>query len=259
MEGCANDFVVVYARDLPADAGPSWAIPVCDRRLGVGSDGVLVIGEAEGALASMTVWNADGSIAEMCGNGLRCVVRRLVEDGVMQGDSAAIATGAGLLAVRLEGDEVAVQMGRPVPGGTLSVAGDIRGVNVDMGNPHFVVFADENDLPDLLQWAPSVEVLPDFPHRTNVEWVEQDGPDRFTVRVWERGVGETQACGTGACAVGVAARLSGRTDRDTLAVALPGGTLRVHWRGLESEAVTMVGAARTVFRGRWPDPAEEDA
>ncbi len=259
MEGCANDFVVVYARDLPAEAGPSWAIPVCDRRLGVGGDGVLVIGESDRALASMAVWNADGSIAEMCGNGLRCVMRRLAEDGVLSGDSAELLTGAGVLPVRLVGDEIAVDMGLPAPGGALTVAGDIRGIKVSMGNPHFVVFADDNDLPDLLDWGPAVEVLPDFPHRTNVEWVQQEDPGRFTVRVWERGVGETQACGTGACAVGVAARLSGRTDRDTLDVTLPGGTLRVHWRGETDEAVTMVGPARTVFRGTWPASAEEDA
>lgn len=259
MEGCANDFIVVYARDLPAGAGPCWAVPLCDRQLGVGADGVLVIGDSDEALASMTVWNADGSIAQMCGNGLRCVTRRLAEDGVMTGSEARIATGAGSLPVRIEGQMIAVQMGRPLPGGAREVGPKIRGFDVSMGNPHFVVFADDQELPDLLDWAPAVEVLPEFPERTNVEWVVQEGPDRFVVRVWERGVGETMACGTGACAVGVAARITGRTAANTLDVVLPGGTLRVHWSGDASEAVTLEGPARTVFRGDWPTAEEEDA
>lgn len=253
MEGCANDFVVVYAADLPPDAGPALAASLCDRRLGVGADGVLIIGTDDlppGVLASMTVWNADGSIPEMCGNGLRCVVVRLVEDARMTGDQARILTGAGVLTARWADGEVSVDMGPPRLEGTRRVLG-IEGTDVSMGNPHFVVFADGHDaLPDLTEWGPGLEVDPAFPQRTNVEWATLEAPDRIRLRVWERGVGETQACGTGACATAVAAMQTGRTALREVQVHLPGGRLAVHWAGA-GQPVIMTGPARTVFSGHW--------
>ena len=258
MEGCSNDFVVVYARDLPEGAGPSWAAEICDRRRGIGADGVLVVGTEglpDGVLASMTVWNADGSIPEMCGNGLRCVVRRLLEDGAMSGLDARITTGAGVLPVRRMGDEVAVDMGRPVLGGTRSVLG-VEGTDVSMGNPHFVVFAESNEgLPDLTAWGPGIEADPSFPNRTNVEWATVEAPGTIRLRVWERGVGETPACGTGACAAAVAAIHTGRTRADNIDVHLPGGRLALHWPG-PGHPITMIGPARTVFAGRWSTSAD---
>jgi diaminopimelate epimerase len=230
------------------------AAAICDRRLGVGADGVLVIGTddlPEGVLASMTVWNADGSIPEMCGNGLRCVVVRLVEDGHMDGPTARVLTGAGVLTVRRIGEEVAVDMGPPAIGGTRTVRG-MTGTDVSMGNPHFIVFSDEHgNADDLTVWGPGLETDPAFPDRTNVEWAVIEAPDRIRLRVWERGVGETQACGTGACATAVAAIHTGRTSADTVLVHLPGGRLAVHWPGGAS-SVTMTGPARTVFPGEWP-------
>ncbi len=256
MEGCANDFVVVYARDLPPDAGPHLAAALCDRRRGVGADGVLVVGTdglPDGVVASMTVWNADGSVPEMCGNGLRCVVVRLVEDGLLRGERARILTGAGVLDCRWHAGEVAVEMGVPAPGTTRSVQG-IAGTDVSMGNPHFVVFADAAPaLPDLLAWGPGLEVDPAFPDRTNVEWATLEAPDRLRLRVWERGVGETPACGTGACAAAVAAMHTGRTDRRAIAVHLPGGRLAVDWPDATGP-LTMTGPARTVFAGTWSTP-----
>ena len=253
MEGCGNDFVVVYAENLPERAGPSWASELCDRRRGIGSDGLLVVGTeglADDVLASMTVWNADGSVPEMCGNGLRCVAVRLLEDGRLQGDEARILTGAGVLGVRRAGDGIAVDMGRPNLGGIRSVQG-VEGADVSMGNPHFVVFADANPgLRDLVEWGPALETDPAFPQRTNVEWADLEAPDRLRLRVWERGVGETPACGTGACAAAVAAMSSGRTSADTIDVHLPGGRLALHWPG-SGHPVTMTGPARTVFSGRW--------
>jgi len=122
-----------------------------------------------------------------------------------------------------------------------------------MGNPHFVVFAEPGVdlLPDLTEWGPSLESAPVFPERSNIEWVQFEAPDRLRVRVWERGVGETQACGSGACAVAVAARASARSDKDTMTVLLPGGALRVHWAGTQEEPVSLEGPARTVFHGSW--------
>lgn len=253
MEGCENDFVVVYARDLPPGATPDLAIEICDRRTGVGADGVLVVGTGslpEGVDASMVVWNADGTIPEMCGNGLRCVAVRLREDGVVTGPVQRILTGAGVLTAHFVGDEVAVDMGAPRIDGSRSVQ-SIEGTDVNMGNPHFVVFADAHpDLADLTDWGPRLEVDPAFPDRTNVEWATLEAPDRIRLRVWERGVGETRACGTGACATAVAAMHTGRTQEATLDVHLPGGRLAVHWPG-EGRAVTMTGPAHTVFTGRW--------
>ena len=272
MEGCGNDFVVVYRHELPAAASSNSAIRLCDRSSGIGADGVLVIDwgpslrEADrsaGALARMTVWNADGSIAEMCGNGLRCVVRRLQEDSRFPGSSAHILTGAGLMPVSLEGELIRVAAGRPaLPEGNAgrSVAWngkELPGLVVSMGNPHFVLFDEElpPDLPDLCVWGPDLETDPSFPQRTNVEWVqvEQSNPGRLRMRVWERGVGETQACGSGACAVAAAARISGRTQGNSTLVRLPGGTLQVDWAGEPGELAFIQGPANTVFQDEWEE------
>jgi diaminopimelate epimerase len=255
MEGCGNDFVVVYRSDLPAGASPSLAPALCDRHFGVGADGVLVVDAPGGAPGAMTVWNRDGSIAEMCGNGLRCVATRLLEDGRWSGDEPiALRTGAGLLRAARTARGIRLSMGAPTPLGPVEVSAagaSIPGERVSMGNPHFVVQAPR-ELPDLQIWGPIVEVAPAFPRRTNVEWVQQRGPAHLEVRVWERGVGETLACGSGACASVVAAMLGGRVDfgRD-VQVDLPGGTVWVDWSGAEGDEVWLEGPARTVFRADW--------
>lgn len=268
MEGCGNDFVVVYRHHLPESASPALATSLCDRHRGVGADGVLVIehgpslSQADsklGALARMLVWNSDGSVAEMCGNGLRCVVRRLAEDGFLPEDEALIVTGAGTMPVSLIDDDIRVAAGRPeAPEGNQPRVQDWRGLrlsghSVSMGNPHFVLFAQDQpaNLPDLLVWGPDLEVAPEFPNRTNVEWVRIDAtdPGEITMRVWERGVGETQACGSGACAVSVAARLQGRVAEGPVTIHLPGGSLRVDWSGRLGDLAHITGPARTVFRG----------
>jgi diaminopimelate epimerase len=267
MEGCGNDFVVAYRHDLPADFGPELPIAVCEHRRGVGADGLLVVDRgpslseadaAAGATARMTLYNADGSIAETCGNGLRCVVRRLSEDGAWPADGrGTIATLAGPSASLLDGEAIEVGLGAPRSIDpepiVVEVAGlSLRGTRVDMGNPHFVVFEDDHagGLPDLTSWGPAVERDPLFPDRTNVEWVRLVRGQLF-VRVWERGVGETLACGSGACAAAVAARVTGRTDVDRVALTLPGGPLSVDWSGSARDRVTLRGPARTVFSGSW--------
>ncbi len=247
MHGAGNDFVVVYRTDLPPSAGPSDAVAICDRRTGVGADGVLVVGDDP---PSMEVWNADGSVAEMCGNGLRCVVRRLVEDGRWPGGGdGAVQTGAGPVHAELAGgDEVKVGIAVPrlIDGDPVDVDG-VRGHRVDLGNPHFVVFTDD----DLMTFGPRLEAHPAFPDRTNVEQVTVRPDGALQMRVWERGVGETPACGSGACAAAVAAAATSRVSGRVIDVWNPGGRLRVHLPGFDGGQVELQGPAVTVFRGRW--------
>ncbi|MCO4772797.1 MAG: diaminopimelate epimerase [Deltaproteobacteria bacterium] len=265
MEACGNDFVVVYAADLATPMTAARVQRLCDRHVGVGGDGVLIVGVDDDvepvalrpqAALSMTVWNADGSLSEMCGNGLRCVVRRALEDGRWAGSEGVMASGAGLVPFRVGEHTIRTTLAVPALGGRLTVRVGERqviGHMVSMGNPHFVVFDDEQPapLPDLLAWAPAVELLGVFPHRTNVEHVLlEDGALR--VRVWERGVGETLACGSGACAVAAAARTTGRTTADRARVLLPGGELSVSWAGPGSPAM-LEGPAHTVFSGQVRD------
>ena len=256
MEACGNDFVVVYRADLPPDASPDLAVAVCDRHFGVGADGILVVDLDP---LRMTVWNADGSVAEMCGNGLRCVVRRAVDDGRWSPGPDGRGTmhaATGAIPFVLVGDLVRVTLDPPVLSGALeaipSEGRTIRGYAVDMGNPHFVVFdADQDEgLPDLLSWAPALETHPRFPMRTNVEHVRVAEDGTLRVRVWERGVGETLACGSGACAVAAAAVRAGRGAADPALVALPGGLLSVFWSGAADAAIDLQGPARTVFAGQ---------
>ena len=268
MEACGNHFVVVYRSALPLDATSELAVAVCDPHFGVGADGVLVVGVGENvepsslrgqAALSMTVWNADGSVAEMCGNGLRCVVRRVLEDGLWSpppDGAGLLAAATGLVPFQLVGDLVRARLSPPrLAAAVEEIAIDgrrIRGLLVDMGNPHFVVFEDaqERPLPDLRDWAPSLEAHPRFPDRTNVEHVRVQ-EDEVQVRVWERGVGETLACGSGACAVAAAMRSTGRSSDDPLAVVLPGGTLSVFWSGRPEDGMDLQGPARTVFTGTY--------
>jgi diaminopimelate epimerase len=268
MEACGNDFVVVYRSDLPPDANPALAVSVCDRHFGVGADGVLVVGVGANiepsalrgqAAVSMTVWNADGSVAEMCGNGLRCVVRRVLDDRLWSpppDHTGLLAAATGLVPFRLVGNLVRVRLSPPrITADIEEVEVDgrrIRGLAVDMGNPHFVVFdhAQEQPLPDLRDWAPALAVHSRFPDRTNVEHVRvHDG--EVHVRVWERGVGETLACGSGACAVAAATRVTGRSDDDPVTVLLPGGALSVFWSGRPDDGMDLQGPARSVFTGTY--------
>lgn len=268
MEGCGNDFVVLRREDLATDAEPPEILRLCDRRRGVGADGVLVVDSGTslaasdlraGAVARMWVWNADGSVAETCGNGLRCVVRRLDEDGGWPASGRGmIATLAGPAEARLAGEDVEVAMGCPMVLDERPVAVDaggcaVRGRRVLVGNPHFVVLSGEQPgaLPDLLAWGPLVETAAAFPDRTNVEWVEREAGGRLRLRVWERGAGETEACGSGACAAAAAARVAGLVRSRTVALALPGGELRVDWAGSPDSPAILAGPARTVFKGFW--------
>ncbi len=253
-EGLGNDFIVVdMAND--ADVTDLDARGWCDRRRGVGGDGVLVILPAResGADARMRVLNADGSIAEMCGNGLRCAALHLARARGLQEGTLAIETDAGVRACVFErgGDEAVVvaDMGIVRVTGEIDVA--IDGVRValtcaDAGNPHAVTFR-EMTRAEFEMLGPRLSAAPEFPGGVNVE-VAQVIDDVIDVRVWERGAGATLACGTGACAVVAVACAKGMVDRDAVRVRLPGGELLVrHDRA--SGRTTMRGGARRVFSG----------
>ena len=273
--GLGNDFVVVDLRAAtPADAAaiqdPAIVKAVCDRQFGVGADGVLAILPAHDADARMRVLNADGSEAEMCGNGIRCVVKELRERGGIAKDEMSIETGAGRLVCELRDDGVAVSMGAPrLLRGEIPMTGpasercieqpmELAGyptraiTGVSMGNPHAVIFIDdpETDLRRLAETiGPVIELHGWFPHRTNVEFARIRDRQRLDLVVWERGCGITLACGTGACATVVAAVLTGRCDEGlAVGVSLPGGKLSI--RVLPELAnVRMHGPAAHVFDG----------
>jgi diaminopimelate epimerase len=254
-EGLGNDFLVV---DAPDDSllDANRVQRICDRHFGVGGDGVLLVTPPRslGARATMVVLNADGSRPEMCGNGLRCVALHLAAHDRAEGVSFIVDTDAGPRLVAVErsdgGGSVSVGMGRAQP--EPDFAAEFRGKSlkfssVSMGNPHAISFDTELDEAALDELGPAVSAR--FPQGTNVELVTTRDERTLDVIVWERGVGRTLACGTGACAVAVAAARQGRVPFDTeIAVRLPGGVLHITV-ARETLDVTMRGPARQVFSG----------
>ncbi|MFN8109534.1 MAG: diaminopimelate epimerase [Thermoleophilia bacterium] len=250
-QGTGNHHVVVEAALLPWAMTAARAVVLCDPHTGVGADGVLEIGW-DGGHPRMTVWNADGSVAENCGNGIRIVAAYLHADGRLP-DDGLVLTGATRTWVTMCPDgRVRVRMGRAVlPAGAATQVlrggrDEVRFTEVSMGNPHAVIsHADPDAVAGAL--GPAVEVDPRFPQRTNVEFMRVEGDGTLTLRVWERGVGLTQACGTGACAAAVAAVTAGETA-SPVTVHLPGGDLVIE---VDAEMdVTMTGPAEQVFSGR---------
>jgi len=271
MQGAGNDYVYVdcFQEPMPHDpAGLSRILS--DRHFGVGADGLILIGPSDKADARMRMFNADGSEAEMCGNGIRCVAKYVYDHGIARKPSLKIETGRGILELDLEiaGDkvqQVRVDMGEPIleasriptslPGNppldVPLVPLDLRVTCVSMGNPHCITYVDEITDDLVLRTGPKVEVHSAFPRRVNAEFVKVNRPDEVTMRVWERGSGETMACGTGACAVAVAGVLTGRTGRRVTA-HLPGGALQLYWSENDNH-VYMTGPAVEVFSGVWPE------
>lgn len=278
-EGLGNDFVLVDERTIAhADMEPALGVParraLCDRHRGVGGDGVLTVlpPRTAGAVARMHITNPDGSVPEMCGNGLRCVSLFLVEEGVVpDGQEHVVDTGAGPRRCTVVGDQVRVDMGpahfevlgqiptwfrEPV-----DVAGlRLQASTVSMGNPHVVIELADDEAQTAGELAarvgPLLEVDPRFPERTNVELctVRQDGT--VDVVVWERGVGLTQACGTGACGTAAVLARAGRVPWDTdVVIRLPGGPLVVRVPRADGP-VMMTGPARCVFRGETSSPTD---
>jgi diaminopimelate epimerase len=244
MEGLANDFVVVDGPLHPADTDvAAW----CDRRRGIGGDGVLAVEALGGDRVRMQYWNADGSPSEMCGNGLRCVARYAIERGMVPGPGMVVMTPAGERPATVRADgTVRAFLGR-VTGRETDVTelAGYRLESVSVGNPHAVAVVDDCYAVPVAAVGPIVEGDPHFPQRTNVEFATVVGRDRIDLRVWERGVGETLACGTGAVAAAAVAQRRGLVDT-TVTVMLPGGPLQVEIAGGEA---WIEGPATFVFSG----------
>jgi diaminopimelate epimerase len=278
MHGAGNDYVYVdcFAQKIPRDV-PDLAKQISDRRFGVGGDGLILICPSDRADAEMRMYNADGSAAEMCGNGIRCVAKYLYDHGICRRSPLTVESAGRRLTLELTvaGGKVAqvrVDMGEPilipeqipttlrssesptapVVNVPLTVGGrEFRATCVSMGNPHCVVFVEEPTDDWVLGIGPQVELDPRFPKRVNVEFVKLLGRGELSQRTWERGSGETFACGTGACAVCVAGVLTGRTDR-SVQVHLRGGDLSIEWSEVDNH-VYMTGPAVEVFSGEWPE------
>ncbi len=249
-QGLGNNYLIVRRDEWQIRLTPERAALLCDVHFGVGGDGILEVDHEHGH-PRMTVWNPDGSIAENCGNGIRMVTRHLVRRGKLPGDGVII-TGGGPVKVRmLPDDRVRVAMGKAVfPDGEgferlETEHGEFELAHITTGNPHAIIVHDDPD--SVVRSAGrSIEVHPRFPGRTNVEFIRIDGPSEITMRVWERGVGETMACGTGACASAVAAvRLAGRASPVT--VHLAGGDLEIDVD--DDLEVTMTGPAELLYEG----------
>ena len=283
MHGAGNDYIYIDARaqELQKTDWPSLSRVMSDRHFGVGSDGIILIMDSNIADLRMQMFNADGSEGAMCGNGIRCLAKYSIDRGIATPGSNGleVETLSGIRTIMpiYEGDRMTgarVAMGEPLldpddvpvkldppsgyPNGPvinypLAVDGHNLSLSfVSMGNPHAVAFLEQpvEEFP-LHTIGPKVEHHPMFPDRVNFETVNVTGPGALTARVWERGSGETMACGTGACAIAVAARLLGIAD-GRLDITLPGGTLAIDWDG-EGE-VYLEGPAEEVFSGEWPNP-----
>ncbi len=268
-QGCGNDFILIDCRERELEDYAAFAQKVCDRHYGIGGDGVLVILPSTQADFRMRIFNTDGSEAEMCGNGIRCFARYLYETGAMEKEEFTVQTGAGVLVPRIikEGGKVTgvrVDMGEPVlEGDKIPVTGFGMGRAVDaplevegktyrmtcvsMGNPHSVIFVDDAEAFPVERLGTHFEHSPRFPRKTNTEFVDVKDRGHVRMRVWERGAAVTLACGTGACATGVAGVLTGRTNRE-VDVQLDGGMLHIAWDEATNH-VFMTGPAELVFSG----------
>lgn len=281
MHGAANDFVVVDARKLERN-WPEMAITVCDRRRGIGCDSLITVLNSNKADYAMRTYDADGSESETCGNGLRCIARYVYEKGLVPADAeeVKIETLAAVSSIKLERKDGKVvkfwaNLGKPrlapdqLPVNFKAGKGEFFNVNslidykgrvdgmeltlnlVSMGNPHAVAFTNDPvaDFP-MEKIGPLVENLPIFPNRTNFQIARVLDKDHIEARVWEKGIGETQACGSGTCAITVASKLNGFTG-SKVQVHLPGGTLDALFNG--SGEVVLGGPAVIVYEGTWPD------
>lgn len=243
MEGLGNDFVVVRGPLAPAAADvAAW----CDRRRGIGADGLLVVTPLGPSRVRMEYWNADGSPAEMCGNGLRCVGRYAVDEGLAAGPEVLVETAVGERPVTIGPGAVRALLGTFTAGQVPPL--DLAGYHlepVSVGNPHAVAFVPDCYSVPVSAVGPLVETNPHFPERVNVEFATVVSPERIDLRVWERGSGETLACGSGAAATAALAHRRGLVG-PRVTVVLPGGPLEVE---IDGDRVWIEGPARAVFRG----------
>ncbi len=269
MHGTGNDYIYVNGFEEKLENPSEAAVKLSDRRFGIGSDGLILILPSDVADCRMEMFNADGSIGKMCGNGIRCVAKYVYDRGLVKKDVLRVETRSGVktLQLRVEDGKVAsvrVNMGQPeldpekipvlfskdrmVDEEVYTPSGNVWRVTcVSMGNPHAVIFVDDVEGVNLPAIGPEMEKHAMFPERANIEFVQVTGPHEVQMRVWERGSGETLACGTGACACAVASVLTGKTDRD-VTVHLRGGDLHIFWDP-DTDDVYMEGPAAFVFDG----------
>jgi len=266
IQGIGNDYIYIdNLRDqIDLKSLPSLSIKMSDRHFGIGSDGVITVGKSHIADFKMNIFNSDGSEAEMCGNGIRGFVRYLIKNGLLQKDRCEVETKAGIKPVAYKNNIFTVNMGAPelnpikVP---VKLEGDMiidhpivvldrdyRITCVSMGNPHCILFTKNLNKADVQGIGKEIEQSNIFPNRTNVEFVQIISKDEIKMRVWERGSGETLACGTGACASLVASVLNEKTHRK-VKIHLLGGDLEVNWN--VDDDIIMSGPAEFVFEGKW--------
>jgi len=263
MHGLGNDFMIVDATGGPVELSPERIRALADRHRGIGFDQLLMLDEGAGGAPGYRIFNADGSPAEQCGNGMRCLARYAFEQGYATGGTIRFGAGDAAVEARLRDDgAVSVDMGRPrlepaqvpfdaparAPHYTLTVNGLALEIGaVSMGNPHAVTRVDAVAGAPVAELGPAVETHPAFPRRANVGFLEVVSPQRVRLRVWERGTGETLACGSGACAAVVWGRIMDWLGPE-VAVELPGGTLEIRWPGGDAP-VWMTGPAEAVYEG----------
>lgn len=269
MHGTGNDYIYVNGFEEKLENPSEAAVKLSDRRFGIGSDGLILILPSDVADCRMEMFNADGSIGKMCGNGIRCVAKYVYDRGLVKKDVLRVETRSGVktLQLRVEDGKVAsvrVNMGQPeldpekipvlfskdrmVDEEVYTPSGNVWRVTcVSMGNPHAVIFVDDVEGLNLPAIGPEMEKHAMFSERANIEFAQVTGPHEVQMRVWERGSGETLACGTGACACAVASVLTGKADRD-VTVHLRGGDLHVFWDP-DTDDVYMEGPAAFVFDG----------
>jgi diaminopimelate epimerase len=281
MHGLGNDFVVIEDLDEDLDFAPEAIEWLCDRNFGIGGDGLIMVRPgAPGSDFFMAYYNADGHAAEMCGNGIRCLAKYVVDHGLVEAerDEIVVDTLGGAKTIQITRDYeglmylATVDMGAPILDPAqipttidddmvvdcpiATELGEFRVTTVSMGNPHAIIVVDDVDDAPVDTVGPLIENDPRFPKKTNVEFAQLVDNEIVALRVWERGVGETLACGTGACATLVAFNLLGLTGREAV-VELPGGELAIRWA--EDDHVYMTGPAEEVFQGVILVPEDDDA
>jgi|SRR3990172_4735760 len=273
MHGTGNDYIIIDGRKNKFTGMKRLVEKMCDRHYGIGADGVLVLHDSDEADFKMSIFNPDGSEAEMCGNGIRCFAKYLHDNGITAMKQIAVETIAGIKKLELivkgsTAESIVVNMGEPIlqreripmvgkPGMVinellhLADGSRFEITSLSMGNPHVVIFVEEIEKFPISKYGPLIENNNLFPSRTNVEFVKIINHKEVIQRTWERGAGETLSCGTGASAVTVACILNKLTGRKIL-IHLKGGELKTEWKE-EDNSVYLTGPAVEVFRGEWPD------
>ena len=261
MQGTGNHFIIIDSLKKEEKLSSEQIKRLCTPAFSIGADQLLMILPSKTADFRMRIFNADGGEVEMCGNGIRCVAKYLVEHGYTKKRELEIETLAGIKKPVIKGDKIRVDMGEPVFDGKLipvRLSGrvinraikiedmDFKITCVSMGNPHTVIFMDKIDKFNVEKYGPALENNKMFPKKTNVEFVEKINDNELKMRVWERGSGETLGCGSGACAVGVAGVLNNKS-RENVLIHLRGGDLEIEWT--KDNHVFLTGPAEEVFRG----------